>query len=560
MRVPDQRALKRRSDPGVGRLEPSLVAASALALGASEDSTRSTLQARLALVFTVLAGVSLFYVLSHLAAMLFGAPRSITSLVPILTLVIGASNATLAYRCRTGRRSLSELHALDAGMTALTCSIMAVLLSQVRPASEASISFQLGVTYVLLARAVLLPVSGLRTLAVCLIALIPGGTLMTWARMSAIEARPVTPSDWWSQGYVVFRNLGVTTFLATLTSHVIYGLRREARKHARIGQYVLRQKLGSGGMGVVYRATHALLRRDTAIKLLLPDRASPESIARFAREVKLTAQLTHPNTVAIYDYGRTPEGLFYYAMEYLDGGDLEQLVAYAGPLEPGRVIRIVEQICRALSEAHSVGLIHRDVKPSNVLLCERGGEADVAKILDFGLVKVQNEPDAARLSRGGALTGTPLYLPPEAITSPETVDARSDLYSLGALAYFLLAGRPVFGGTTVVEVCLAHLQTAPRPLSKDRAELSAELDSAVLCCLAKDPAARYQSAAAFREALLACAEAPSWTTQRAEDWWQAHRARFRSYRESKRHSEVGSSSDSSPVRAVPVRVDFESRP
>jgi serine/threonine-protein kinase len=538
---------------------PAPASRASAALATSDDATRGTLQARLALVFTVLAGVSLFYVVSHFTAILLTGSRTTTSIVPILTLVIGLLNGALAVRCRTGRRSSTELHALDAGMTALTCWMMAFLLSQVRPASEASVSFQLGVTYVLLARAVLVPGSGQRTLAVCLFALLPGGALMTSTRVNALELGVPTASDWWSQGHVVFRNLGVTTFLATLTSHVIYGLRRQIRENARVGQYLLKEKLGEGGMGVVYRATHALLRRETAIKLLLPNRIGAESVARFAREVKLTAQLTHPNTVAIYDYGRTPEGVFYYAMEHLDGGDLEQLVAYAGPLEPGRAVRIVEQICRALSEAHALGLIHRDIKPSNVLLCERGGEGDVAKLLDFGLVKDLNEPEAARLTQGGALTGTPLYLAPEAITSPDAMDARSDLYSLGALAYFLLIGKPVFMAKTVTEVCMAHLQTAPAPLCDQRAEISAELEAVILRSLEKDPAARFQSAAALREALLNCAEAESWTTERASDWWQTHREPFRSYRESQRRSGSDARSGSATLEAAAVRVDFESR-
>ena len=209
-------------------------------------------------------------------------------------------------------------------------------------ANEASISLLLGLTYVMMARALLLPSSAARTLLVCVLAVLPGGLVATWLRVAGL-GYPARTNDWISHGYVVLRNCAVITFLAVLASSVIYGLRRRVREIARVGQYVLREKVGVGGMGVVYRATHALLRRDTAVKLLLPDRISPHGLLRFEREVKLTALLTHQNTVSVFDYGRTPDGVFYYAMEFLEGGDLDQLVAYAGPLEPARAIWILER-------------------------------------------------------------------------------------------------------------------------------------------------------------------------------------------------------------------------
>jgi serine/threonine-protein kinase len=231
--------------------------------------------------------------------------------------------------------------------------------------------------------------------------------------------------------------------VATAGSGVIYGLRREVRRALRLGQYTLEEKLGEGGMGVVYRARHALLRRPTAVKLLKGDRLGEASLRRFEREVQLTASLSHPNTVSVYDFGRTPEGVVYYAMEYLEGLSLEQLVAEAGAQPPGRVVHVLRQVLGALAEAHGVGLVHRDVKPGNVILCERGGLSDVAKVVDFGLVKDLDAADA--LSHEGMLVGTPLYLAPEAIRSPNA-DPRSDLYSLGAVAYVLLTGNHVFDG------------------------------------------------------------------------------------------------------------------
>ena len=200
-------------------------------------------------------------------------------------------------------------------------------------------------------------------------------------------------------------------------------------------------------MGIVYRAHHALLRRPTAVKLLPAGRAGESNLSRFEREVQLTSSLTHPNTVAIYDYGHTPDGIFYYAMEYLDGMDLEELVELDGAQDPARVVHVLRQVCGALAEAHGVGLVHRDIKPANILLCERGGIPDTAKVVDFGLVKqLSTSGVGPGVSTVNNIMGTPLYLSPEAITSPEKVDARSDLYALGAVAYYLVTGKAVFEG------------------------------------------------------------------------------------------------------------------
>ncbi len=240
----------------------------------------------------------------------------------------------------------------------------------------------------------------------------------------------VESSAWWL----------LTVAVCTVTSRVLYGLRREVREARQLGQYLLEEKLGEGGMGVVYRARHAMLRRPTAVKLLPADKSSESTIARFEREVRLTARLAHPNTVTVYDYGRTPEGVFYYAMELLEGANLREVVDVEGPLPPARVLHVLEQVAASLVEAHGIGLIHRDIKPANILLCEIAGAPDVAKVVDFGLVKEVERGGDASLTTAGTLTGTPLYMAPEAITAPETLDARSDLYALGAVGYFLLVG------------------------------------------------------------------------------------------------------------------------
>ena len=309
--------------------------------------------------------------------------------------------------------------------------------------------------------------------------------------------------------------------LSTLVSYVTFRLRTSVMRNRRLGQYTLTEKLGEGGMGIVYRAEHEMLRRPTAIKLLPPGRAGEEGLKRFEREVQLTARLTSPHTVSIFDYGRTPDGLFYYVMEYLDGVDLETLVRESGPLPAARAVRILRQVCEALAEAHGIGLIHRDIKPANILLCERGGSPDIAKVVDFGLVKDLSGVDDPLVTTEDVLRGTPQYMAPEAIRDPKSADPRSDLYAVGAVAYFLLTGTPVFSGRGPLETIHHHLQTPPEPLSKRLGRaLPAELEGIVLSCLAKEPADRPESARALARALAACPDVPAWNESEAEGWWR----------------------------------------
>ncbi len=304
-----------------------------------------------------------------------------------------------------------------------------------------------------------------------------------------------------------------------------FGLLLLARRRARgkhtaertLGAYRLDEKIGEGGMGVVYKASHALLQRPAAVKLLSPERAGERDRKRFEREVQLTSKLTHPNTISIYDFGRTPAGTFYYAMEYVDGCDLQTLVEQHGPQDPARVAHLLAQLTGALLEAHRVGLIHRDVKPANVMLCERGGIADVVKVLDFGLIKELDRTDAADGDEH-CVVGTPLYLAPEALVSPESVDARSDLYAVGAVGYFLLTGTTPFTGASLLEVCEQHLHSTPEaPSSRLGAPIPHELEALILACLAKDPNDRPQSAAAVQSALVELAA--RWTPTNAAAWW-----------------------------------------
>jgi serine/threonine-protein kinase len=319
--------------------------------------------------------------------------------------------------------------------------------------------------------------------------------------------------------------LGLGVAAATFASFQVSALRREASEARRLGQYVLKERLGTGGMGEVYRAEHRLLKRPCAVKLIRPDCADdPELLRRFEREVQVMATLTHPNTVEVYDYGHAEDGTFYYAMEYLPGPNLETLVRRHGPLPPGRVVYLLRQLCGALREAHAAGLIHRDVKPGNVLVCRQGGLHDVAKLLDFGLVRAPaSGEDATRLTEKGTVMGTPDYMAPEQARGAE-VDGRGDIYALGAVAYFLLTGRPPFVRETAVETMAAHLREPVPPPRGLRPDLPADLEVVVLRCLAKDPAGRYADVDQLEQALAGCACAGTWTEADARAWWHQEEA------------------------------------
>ena len=267
------------------------------------------------------------------------------------------------------------------------------------------------------------------------------------------------------------------------------------------GDYTLGEKLGEGGMGIVHKASHRTLGRPAALKLLPAERADEKNLQRFRREVELTSRLTHPNTVRVYDFGRTASGTYYYAMEYVDGVDLQTLVEIEGPQHSARVTHLLAQLAGALSEAHAAGLVHRDVKPANVMVCDRDSAHDVVKVLDFGLVR-DVRPDATCDVDARQVVGTPLYMSPEAITTPESVDARSDIYAIGALGYFLLTGAPPFSGKNAVEVLGHHVYSAPEPPSARRPAIPSRLEALVLRCLAKSPDERPASAAELRDELL----------------------------------------------------------
>jgi eukaryotic-like serine/threonine-protein kinase len=320
--------------------------------------------------------------------------------------------------------------------------------------------------------------------------------------------------------------MGLWAVIAAATS--VYGsyrfsnLQQEAFDARQIGSYTLREKLGSGGMGEVYLAEHQMLKRPCALKLIKPDKADdPQAVARFETEVQATARLTHLNTVEIFDYGHTADGTFYYVMEYLPGLNLQDLVQRYGPLPPERVVYLLRQVCSALREAHRVGLIHRDIKPGNIFAAERGGVYDVAKLLDFGLVKsMAPRMESLKLTMDGSLMGSPLYAAPEMAFGDGHADARTDIYSLGATAYFLLTGQPVFQGENALRVLYAHANEPPKRPSAHVPNLPDDLESIILKCLEKEPSRRYADVIQLETALERCQLLEPWTPERAARWWR----------------------------------------
>jgi len=372
----------------------------------------------------------------------------------------------------------------------------------------------------LIARAVVVPDAPARTFWLSLPA-VPGllAVQLLHGTVYAAEGVPLARDHFlkwvvWDQA-----TLGLSVALATLTSTVSHSLRRRAWEAGQVERYTLEERIGAGAMGEVWRARHGLLRRPTALKLLRPEVSGEADLARFENEVRQTARLAHPNTVAVYDYGTTADGAFYYAMELVDGADLDRLVRFGGPLPPARVLHVLVQACGSLEEAHGAGLLHRDVKPANIMLCRRGGEHDVVKVMDFGLVR--------DLSLGGedpgapGLSGTPLTMAPEVILRRPAGPA-SDLYALGAVGCFLLTGRPIFDEESSGAFLAAHLREPPVRPSQRIPGTPGDLEAILLRCLRKDPAERYPGAAELRAALLGCADAGRWRPEDARRWWEEH--------------------------------------
>jgi serine/threonine protein kinase len=341
--------------------------------------------------------------------------------------------------------------------------------------------------------------------------------MLSWSRYNP----PLAVWTSWSFGSLFF--LVLAAGFAVFNSARLDEYRQVVEAIREIGPYRLRRKLGSGGMGEVYLAEHRLLKRPCAVKLIRPERARDETVARrFEREVHATTRLTHPSAVQIYDYGQTADGLFYYVMEYLEGLSLDEVVTRSGPLPPGRVIDILIQISGTLRNAHSFGLIHRDIKAGNIMLCRYSGRTDAAKLLDFGLVSDTRIEDESRLTRTGALVGTPAYMSPEQARGDTALTPASDLYSLGVLGYFLLCGELPFKGKNALEYIHFHITQPIIPPSQIASTIPADLERIILKLLEKDPKNRFASAGDVERELHACGQSRDWLERDALEWWDRY--------------------------------------
>jgi serine/threonine-protein kinase len=318
--------------------------------------------------------------------------------------------------------------------------------------------------------------------------------------------------------------------LALVPATVIRHLGRQVGNARELGSYQLGELLGRGGMGEVYRGRHRMLRRPAAIKLIRPDplsgRPKPQAVHRFRREAEAVAALHSPHSVALYDFGLTADGTFYYVMELLNGLDFEALVRRFGPVPPARMVYLLTQACRSLAEAHALGLVHRDIKPANLFTCRLGREHDFVKVLDFGRVKAVGSAsrDQPAATAPGITTGTPSFSAPEAALGGDDVDHRADIYALGCVAYWLLTGRYVFDADNAVQMLYQHIHAEPVPPSR-RTELPIppSVDALVLACLAKNRADRPVDADTVADRLAACELGDdAWTPERSARWWRTH--------------------------------------
>jgi serine/threonine-protein kinase len=469
--------------------------------------------------------------------------------------VSASAMAVLWAMARARPWSLRTLGMFDASSVLLPGIGLGLYAAQPDRMQQMAGLFALAIT--MMARAVLVPSTATRTLVLSAIAstpllavsfIFPQSGAMPGFSPAFLQALNSVNAFLW---------LTLAVALSTVTSRTIYGLRQQVKEATDIGQYTLEEKIGSGGMGEVWRARHRMLIRPAAVKLVTAqalgsasERDSQLRFRRFEREARATAALRSPHTVQLYDFGVTDDGTLYYVMELLEGMDLETLVRRFGPVPAERAIHLLLQACASLAEAHQNGLVHRDIKPANIVVGRIGSAWDFVKVLDFGLVKLesaQQSDESLRLTAEGNVSGTPAYIAPEAVLGQPT-DYRVDIYSLGCAAYWLLTGKLVFDGPSAVKVMFDHVHTAPpAPSARTELPIPPELDALVLECLEKDPSKRPASASVLQSRLRAIELPAPWTHERAESWWSLHAPQQSS---SRPVAEVLLSQEARPVRVI----------
>ena len=404
---------------------------------------------------------------------------------------------------RLSRPAMPSPRAFRAIELSLFCVLVAIITLMCVPYGGIASPYAAGILVVLVARGVVLASSWRRGLvSIGLPALMYPLTLLASVPFAPRLVEPWRdPHDLAMFAQSLFFIAG-TSLLTVYGGHTVWKLRRQVFEARSIGKYELRRRIGRGGMGEVWAAYHSGLRREIALKLLRPTTdINPAAVARFEREVKATAELTHPNTVRVFDCGTTEDGVWYYAMELLEGVDLQRLVASEGPLVCARAANLVWQASRALAEAHAHGIVHRDLKPANLFITSPGGEADFVKLLDFGVAKVLRED--TEITQAGSVAGTPSYMSPETARGLPA-DERSDVYALGAVLYFALMGRPPFVRASAPDVLYAHVHEPPPPPSTLGFAIPEVLEAVVLRCLEKEADRRFASASELAAALGRC--------------------------------------------------------
>lgn len=501
------------------------------------EETQHLLRSRLRVAVLVLVAPTLFFVFRRFLYSSVSESTYSEFLVMYRYVVCAALVACTGLLWSRIQLSMGELRAIEMVIFGSVCVLMlfsnqhSLQLAAMSPAADPREPFVMNVAGVRLS---------LRTMVLMWFAimLIYGTFIPTSLRrgavvMGAMALAPLAVAVGDSYGMPLLRPVLIPDELSTMIaamavayatalygSYKISALRREAFEARQLGQYRLTECIGAGGMGEVYLAEHQMLKRPCAIKLIRPNQATDaKALARFEREVRAIARLTHWNSVEIFDYGRADDGTFYYAMEYLPGLSLQEVIERQGHMQPERAVHLLRQVCGALTEAHLAGIIHRDIKPSNIIASQRGGIYDVAKLVDFGLASHTEDKREIKLTQEGAIAGSPLYMAPERFLEEDEPDARCDIYSLGAVGYYLLTGQPPFRGDTPVKVMIAHAREPVVPPRQVVAEIPADVEAVIVRCLAKEPSERYQTTRELEEALAGCGCADSWTQEMAMRWW-----------------------------------------